>query len=167
MARKRQNLGSAGPVPASGYYLVKVAPETSTTDDLANTVKRGGPVGVHRFSSLNAARLAAIVARERERTSISLNMALHPVEYIRETQILEHPDGRGGFVNFANLGWMTDTLSLPSGNLGIGVVKPWDSFDTTVSFGAAAWRRPRIAIIDGGFALRYGNRCTAQRKPRF
>jgi hypothetical protein len=141
------------PLQPAGAYLLRVNPKLSALDDLPRSVKRAGMSGRYVFSSMEGARLTALVGRERLASNVSLNFAMHPTDYINETQILEGKDGNGNTFNYANQPYTTATLDLNKQQLGIGVVRAWDYlWYKGIPFGHP-WRRPVVAIIDGGFAL--------------
>ena len=77
-------------------------------------METGGSHGLHLFSSEHAARLGALLAREKLRGS------LHPAA------VEEHPDGAGGFWDAERWWWRTedDDLNIPGDQvLSLGVVR--------------------------------------------
>ncbi len=148
-ARKRGK-----PAPPRGAYLVRVDPRRSPLDDLAASMRSAHLAGRYAFSSEDAARIVALVARERRGTDISLNPSLQPTELEVEKQVIEGlwPDGTR--FNYAAQPYTTATRDLATSQLGIGVVRAWDYLRYKgIPLGQKPWRRPVVAIVDGGFAL--------------
>jgi hypothetical protein len=142
------------PAPPSGAYLIRVDVRRLNLDGLARSMERAHITGHYLFSSLDGARLVALVARERQALSISLNPQMHPMEVINETQILEGMQSNGTTFNYAEQPYTTATLDLSKQELGIGVIRAWDYLAYKgIPLGRKSWRRPILAIIDGGFAL--------------
>jgi len=130
--------------PATGFYLVRVDPTTSTLDDLAANGQRSGEHGRVRFSSEGAARLAALVVRERPDLDVGVNIAMHGNDFVKTANVLENPDGSGGFVDFAKKPYMQLAR----------VIQAWDYLEYKgIPFGPVPWHAPTIAIVDGGFEL--------------
>ena len=138
------------PIEPSGWVLLRIDPSRSELGDLQRSLAAGPLSGQYRFSSDDAARLIALIAREKH-LGIGPNIVLHP------TAINEHPDGAGGFLDASRFPWMTeddDPNTSGDQGLSIGVIRAWDYLKyhnlppTNGSF-----RPARIAIVDGGFAL--------------
>jgi hypothetical protein len=141
------------PAPPSGAYLIRVDAQRSNPDDLGTSLERVHLTGRYTFSSLDGARLVALVARERPTLSVSLNPALHPTDVINRTHVIEGQLPNGTRFDYAVQPYTTATRNLQNGQLGIGVVRAWDYlWYKGIPFGKV-WRRPILAIIDGGFAL--------------
>ena len=82
--------------------------------------------------------------RERPNIDVGVNLAMHGNGFVKTANVLENPDGAGGFVDFANKWYMQLAR----------VIQAWDYLEYKgIPFGPAAWRAPTIAIVDGGFAL--------------
>jgi hypothetical protein len=140
-------------LPPSGWYLIRVDLQRSPLEDFSANMERTGVVGEYVFSSSDAARLIALVSREHEHQQVGPNFLVYPQDVSFETEILEHPDGKGGHINAANFGWMTGYLDLPKNSLGIGVINAWDYLlYKGIPFGKP-WVVPIVAIIDTGFDL--------------
>jgi serine protease len=151
---RRVDLDSVAPASRAGFikmHLVEVDLGVIDDQEAAARMKSLPLHGRYRISSLKAVKLLAIQERERAAaTRVSLNLFMRPAA----TQALEQPDGKGGFIDFAQKGSMTDVLDLPTGKLGIGVVRAWDYLRYHgIPFGPKPWTRPLIAIVDDGFAL--------------
>lgn len=94
---------SAAAATSSGWYLVRVDPARSALDDLAANMQTGGSRGQHLFSSQPAARLAALLAREKQ-----TGRQLVPNFLLQPSTVSEHPDGSGGFLNAEDWWWMSE-----------------------------------------------------------
>jgi hypothetical protein len=140
--------------PPRGAYLIRVDPRRSPVDDLAASMRSAHLSGRYTFSSADAVRLVALVGRERRGADISLDPSLYPTGLDEETQILEGQGSDGKPFNYAAQGYTTGTRDLAKSQLGIGVVRAWDYLRYKgIPFGQQQWRRPVVAIVDGGFAL--------------
>jgi hypothetical protein len=131
---------------SSGRYLIQVDLSSSSLRDIATNMTDAGLVGRFVFSSEDAVRLAAILAREKAR-GISPNM----VAGGQQCTVCEHPDNTGGFLDAAKFPWMTeddDPTTPGDQGLSIGVIRAWDYLGYM-----GVPRRPIVAIIDGGFDL--------------
>jgi serine protease len=139
----------------SGWYLIRVDLRRSPVNDLSANMRSLGAKGRFVFSSVAGTRLAALVAREHvQKLQVGPNFLMYGNDFIVEKQILEHPDGMGGYVDFAPFSWMTDVRDLANNRLGIGVVKAWDYLlYKGIPFGPKPWTQPIVAIVDGGFDL--------------
>jgi hypothetical protein len=131
-------------MPATGFSLVRVDPSASPIDDLEVNAQRTNIKGTIRFSSEAAARLAALVVRERSTIEIGVNLVLRTNDFWKTKNVFEHPDGVGGFIDFASMPYMQLA----------NVVQAWDYLEYKgIPFGPVPWQPPVIAIIDGGFAI--------------
>lgn len=134
---------------SSGWYLIRVDPQRSATSDLDANMQAIGVGGTFAFSSAEAVRLAALVAREANQ-SVLPNILL-----TGDTE--EHPDGKGGYLDAATWWWMSEDEdpALPGDQgLSVGVVHAWDYLRYMgLPPSAGSWRPAKIAIIDGGFDL--------------
>lgn len=149
-----EDLPPPPPATPPAWYLIRIDPNHSSLDDIAASMQQSGIKGRYRFSSQEAVRLTALVAREHaQHVQVGFNFVMHGHDYIVEKTISEHPDGAGGFVNAASFGYMTDELDLSKGRLGIGVVKAWDYLAYKGIPVGKTWTRPIVAILDGGFDL--------------
>jgi hypothetical protein len=131
-------------MPATGFYLVRVDPSASPINDLEVNAPRTHQHGAIRFSSEAAVRLAALVVRERSTIDVGVNLALHGNDFWKTKNVFEHPDGAGGFIDFATKPYMQLA----------NVVQAWDYLEYKgIPFGPVPWQPPVIAIVDGGFAI--------------
>jgi len=134
---------------SSGYYLIRVDPAMSTMTDLAQNLVLAGAGGGIEISSPDAARLTALLLRERGVRRVSPNLV------IPETATQEHPEAGGGFIDASQWDWMSDT----SDGYSVGVVQAWEYLKywnvppMPEDFETAVWIPTRVAIIDRGFAL--------------
>ncbi|WP_181258943.1 S8 family serine peptidase [Nitrosospira multiformis] len=136
--------------PSSGWYLIRIDPQRSGLNDLATSMERGGSRGLHVFSSEDAARLGALLAREKVRNglTISPNILLH------HHRVEEHPDGAGGFLDAERWWWMTedDDPNMPGDQgLSIGVIHAWRYLSYKEVPSPGVWTPPIVAIVDSGF----------------
>lgn len=136
--------------PSSGWYLIRIDPQRSELDDLTFYMEQGGSHGLHMFSSEEAARLGALLAREKVRNGliISPNILLH------HGTVEEHPDGVGGFLDAERWWWMTedDDLNMPGDQgLSIGVIRAWRYLSYKGVPAPGVWTPPIVAIVDSGF----------------
>lgn len=137
-------------IPSSGWYLIRVDLKRSSVDDIAANMKRIGVTGRYVFSSSDSARLAALVAREDPK-KVGPNLLMYAHDVVIERNILEHPDGLGGFIDAAAFPWMTDVFGPPAG-LGIGVVRAWNYLRYKgIPPAQGNWSPPIVAIVDNGF----------------
>lgn len=149
-------LGEDGTVRAaqtgsSGWYLVRIDPQRSTTNDLAANMQSAGVGGAFVFSSDDAVRLAAVVARE-------VTSHVLPNLLMYGDGIPEHPDGKGGNVDAATFWWLTeddDPATPGDQGLSVGVVHAWEylRYMGLPPTAGGSWRPIKIAIVDGGFDL--------------
>ena len=142
-------------VPRTNWYLVRVAPSTSSLNDLATNLEAGGVIGNVTFSSEDAARLAAIVAREAPQGAWA-NLLMY------STSSLEHPDYSGGHLDAELWPWMTeDDKPYTPGDQGlsVGVIHAWDYMiykavpPVAIGQGTIEFTPTRVALVDNGFAL--------------
>jgi Subtilase family len=140
------------PPTSSGWYLIRVDPAHSSLDDLAANMERGGSRGRHLFSSEEAARLGALLGREKlsEKRTVGPNFLVSPAA------VEEHPDGSGGFLDASSWWWMTDDAdpAAPGDQgLSIGVIRAWRYLGYKKVPPIGIWSPPIIAIVDAGFDL--------------
>ncbi len=142
-------------VPQSEWYLVRVELSRSSLDDLSENMEAAGVQGELAFSSEEAARLAAIVAREAAQGAWA-NLLMYL------TSSLEHPDYSGGYLDAESFPWMhEDAYPYTDGDQGlsVGVTRAWDYLaymnipPTPPPGGSVSWSPTRVAVIDSGFAL--------------
>ena len=140
--------------PPPDWHLLRVNLSRLSSERLVEDMRALGRTGAYRVSSPETAKLLALIARSRRQgLTVGVNLLLHGSDFIIESVVNEHPDGAGGFINYATFGFMTDALDLPNGNMGIGVVKAWDYLRYKgIPFGKT-YTIPKVAIVDGGFAL--------------
>ncbi len=135
---------------SSGSYLIKIDTSTSTVDDLSTSLGGRNVGGHYSFSSERAAATASVLARETGRD-------LRPNFLFAPTAITEHPDDSGGFLDAETWPWLTeddDTSTPGDQGLSVGVTHAWEYLDYIgVRPENGSFSPPRIAIIDGGFAL--------------
>ncbi len=137
---------------SSGWYLLRIDPSTSAMDGLADGLTKAGKRGVYRFSSEDAARTLAVVARER-----GSSIAINPLANLDAS--LEHPKDAAAttFVDAAMFPWFTeDSDPATPGDQGLstGVTHAWDylSYHGILEV-PGTYYVPKIAIIDIGFDL--------------
>jgi len=133
----------------------------SSLDDLANNAETAGIEGNLVFSSEDAARLAAVVAREAKDGAWANQL-------LRVETSSEHPtggvDGNGNptFFDFEQFFWMTedDNPFTPEvDGLSIGVTRAWEYLTyknvppAPPPGGSVTFSPTRVAVIDVGFAL--------------
>lgn len=134
----------AASAPATGFYLLRIDPAASGLTDLEANGRRAEQHGRIRFSSDAAARLAALVIRERPQIEVGVNLAMHGNDFVKTKNVLENPNGSGGFIDFAAKAYMQLAR----------VIQAWDYLEYKgIPFGSKPWRAPTIAIVDGGFAM--------------
>ncbi|MDF1556245.1 MAG: S8 family serine peptidase [Deferrisomatales bacterium] len=142
----------AGLPDATGWYLIRVNPYRSSLEDLLANMERGGIRGHWVFSAEEAARLAALVAREWE-LGVSLNFTMELAQH----SVPEHPDGSGGNLDASTWWWMTedDDPGAPGDQgLSVGVVHAWEYVQYKGYPPVDVPYQPvRVAIIDTGFDL--------------
>lgn len=133
----------SSPPSSSGWYLIRVDPSHSPLDDFAAHMEQGGSRGLHLYSSEDAARLGALLAREKlQGRGVGPNIILAPFA------VEEHPDGSGGFLDAEGWWWMTDQ------DLSLGVVRAWRYLSYKgVPPPSGTWTPPTIAIVDAGFDI--------------
>ena len=135
-------------VPSTRPYVVHVDLSAAPRDDLPANLAPLDYEGTFAFSSENAARTVALVAREGPTIAVSLNQLTFP------DSIDEHPDGSGGFIDWETRLWMTeDDDSTVAGDQGlsIGIARAWKFLEYAGVPNFAA--RGSVAIIDAGFSL--------------
>lgn len=149
------------PIEQSQWYLVRVDLSRSPLDDLPASAEAAGVQGNLVFSSEDAGRLGAIIAREAPNGAWA-NLLIHALSSS------EHPtalDGNGNpiaFLDFENRFWMTeddDPFTSGDQGLSIGVTHAWDylaykNVPPVPPPGQSVFFSPvRVAVIDAGFAL--------------
>jgi hypothetical protein len=136
---------------SSGWYLIRVDLQRSALDDLSANLEAAGMSGQVRFSSEDAARLAALVAREMPRHAVSANPLGYP-----DTSA-EHPDGSGGNIDAETWPWMTeddDPLTSGDQGLSVGVTHAWRYLQYMgLPPSEGTWTPIYVAVIDSGFDL--------------
>lgn len=138
---------------SSGWYLIRVDLSRSSLDDIGAHMEKLGQRGHYIFSSEEAARLAALLAREASRGVL-------PNSVMQGNMVKEHPDGSGGNLDAENWWWMTEQDSpctpgtIDSGGISVGVIYAWRylRYKELPPF-EGVWDPPIVAIVDGGFAL--------------
>lgn len=149
-------------VERSSWYLVRVDLTKSSLDDLPNNVEAVGIEGHLFFSSEDAARLMAIVAREAKD-------GVGPNHLLRVETSPEHPTGNVDsygnptFIDFEQFFWMTEDdnpFAPDDQGLSIGVTHAWEFLaynhipPAIPTDGSSVFFTPvRVAVIDVGFAL--------------
>ncbi len=141
---------------SNGWYLIRVNPTRSSLSDLTGHMEASGLHGQFKFSSEDAARLAALVAREKRKGDqrIAPNFVTH-----QHCDVCEHPDGSGGNVDAGKFWWMTedDDLVTPGEQgLSVGVIHAWEYLrymHIPPPPPGGIWQPPIVAIVDGGFDL--------------
>ena len=137
---------------SSGLYLIEVDLSRSSLDDFRANMGRAAFKGEHVFSSDAAARLVALLARERK-------APVGPNVVLRGAATQEHPKADGSYLNAETWPWMTedDNPSTPEEDgLSIGVYRAWDYLtykNIRSGAGAGQYVPTYAAIVDGGFAL--------------
>ncbi|MEZ4521398.1 MAG: S8 family serine peptidase [Thermomicrobiales bacterium] len=141
---------------SSGLYLIQVDPELSGLDDLDENMVAAGIEGEFRFSSENAARLIAILARERDKP-------IGPNIVMRGDAVSEHPQTGGGNLDAESWPWMNEDDDLNQAGdqgLSVGVTHAWDYLSyqgvppsAGPDGGSSEWNPTYVAVIDSGFAL--------------
>lgn len=141
-------------LPATtGWYLIQVDPAFSQLDDIAPSMEAAGLRGNWSFSSEEAAKLLAMVARETG-LSISPNFLASPSQ---SCTVCEHPLSNGDYADAAKWWWMNednDPNTPAFEGLSIGVIHAWEYLKYK---GYPPMNMPyypvRVAVIDGGFDL--------------
>lgn len=137
---------------SSGLYLIRVDLEESSLEDLADNMAAAGIEGEFQFSSENAARLIAILARERDKP-------IGPNIVMRGDTVPEHPQTGGGNLDAEQWPWMNeddDPNQAGDQGLSVGVTRAWDYLsykDVPPSGDSSVWTPTFAAVIDSGFAL--------------
>jgi serine protease len=137
-------------VPRSNWYLIRVNLTRSSLDDLPSNMTKAGIKGTVVFSSENAARLTAVVAREARKGAWA-NMLVYG------TSSLEHADYSGGHLDAETFPWMQeDSDDYRDGDQGfsVGVTHAWDALAyKQIPPTSGSWSPVRVAVVDNGFAL--------------
>jgi hypothetical protein len=138
------------PIESDGWYLIRVDTSRSEIGDLARNLAAAPLGGRYRFSSETAARLIALIAREK-------HLGIGPNVVLRMSNVPEHPDGAGGNIDASRRFQMTedDNPNVPGDQgLSVGVVHAWEYLKYLgLPPRNGSFRPARIAIVDGGFAL--------------
>src|SRR5262249_8062014 len=123
-------------------------PKRSSLDDFAQNMQRAGVKGQTIFSSENAARVVALLARETS-LKAQADSLLHETD-----DSLEHPISGDSFLTPGNWPWMGKYEPLS-----IRVTYAWDYLryhdtpPTPMGGGSAFFTPVVVAVIDRGFAL--------------
>jgi len=136
---------------STGWYIIRVDPSLSSLDDMDANLEALGFLGSWAFSSEEAARLAALAARETD-LEVSPNFLMK----MDQCKVCEHPDDSGGNVDFATRWWMTeDDNSTQPGDQGlsIGVIHAWQYLKYMGYPPMGPYTPVKVATIDGGFDL--------------
>ena len=138
---------------STGYYLIQIDPAFSQIDDIAPNMEAAGLRGNWSFSSDEAAKLMALVARETG-SGITPNFL---TKSDQSCTVCEHPLSNGDYADAATWWWMNEddnpATSAVEG-LSIGVIHAWEYLKykgyppMNVSYYPV-----RVAIIDRGFDL--------------
>lgn len=149
------------PDSAFKMCLIRVNLQLSETGDLESNMEKAGLKGAFKFSSNDAAKLTAILARER-------HLPIRPNSLLdgAQSRSMEHPitvgPGSDSLLDFSRLPWMTEDDFLPTTateGLSIGVIHAWDYLSymgvgvPALNTSSVSWTPTRVVIIDGGFAL--------------
>jgi hypothetical protein len=126
-----------------GFVLVRVDPALSTLNDIAVNMERAGLRGEWTFSSADAARLAALVARERPVWDVGLNQ----IADFSTCTVCEHPDDSGGYLEFATKWWMGES------GVSVGVVRAWEYLRYQGYPPLTPYYPTWVAVVDSGFDL--------------
>jgi hypothetical protein len=131
---------------SSGFYLIHVDLARSSLSDLQKGMTAHHLTGQFKFSSLEAARLLALVGREA-------NSGPNYIGKDHAAQIPEHPDGMGGNIDAATFNYLNGSAPLQT-----DVIRAWQylrykGFPPDNSADFSKWRPSVIAIADHGFAL--------------
>jgi hypothetical protein len=147
-----EGLTPAGYHPRNnGLVLIRVDLGKSDVADIAADMNAVGVDGRFTFSSQDAVRFVAMLARERK-------LPLAPNMIVRGADSKEHPTDTGGNLDAERFPWMTDDDNRSTPNfdegLSVGVARAWDYLSYKHAVGQPGERIPTYAaIIDGGFAL--------------
>ena len=140
---------------SSGLYLIRVDLDRSSLTDLPSNMAVAGFDGHFTFSSEKAARLVALLARERD-------LPIRPNTVMRPQATTDHPVTGGGNLDASEWPWMTEDdfwLTPEEDGLSVGVVNAWDYLEYMCALPChepgetVDWNPVYAAIIDGGFAL--------------
>jgi hypothetical protein len=136
--------------PSTGWYLIEVDPALSSLTDLSKNMEAVGLHGKWTFSSEDAARMSALLARERA-FRVSPNM----VGNLQQTcTVCEHPASNGSNLDAALFWWMTeddDPKTPDDQGLSIGVLHAWDYLKYKGYPPLTPYAPVILAIIDSGF----------------
>lgn len=131
-----------GMAPTTGFVLVDVDPATSPLGDFAVNMEAAGLRGAWTFSSDAAARLTALVARERADHQITLNQIAD-----FNCSVCEHPADGGGYLDAATWWWMGEN------EVSVGVIRAWEYLRYQGFPPTTAYYPTWVAVVDSGFDL--------------
>ncbi|AFU58858.1 putative peptidase [Candidatus Nitrososphaera gargensis Ga9.2] len=137
---------------SSGWYLIRVDLERSSLNDLSSNMEQLNLTGQVVFSSQDAARLAALIARESDQD-------ISPNFFARPGAVIEHPDYGGGNLDAERWTWMTedDNPGAPGvQGLSVGTVNAWNYLRymrIPPPPPSGIWSPAIVAIVDAGFDL--------------
>jgi hypothetical protein len=135
-----------------GWYLIRINPMISGLDDFAVNMEAAGIKGNWTFSSELAARVIALIAKEKDRQA-EPNLIL---KLDNQCEVCEHPWAADIYFDAAKWWWMTeddDPNTAGEQGLSIGVVHAWDYLRYKGYPPTEPHYPVRVAIIDEGFDL--------------
>ncbi len=129
----------------SGFYLIRVDLKRSSLSDIAPNMEAAGVTGPFRFSSEDAVRLAALIAREKDRV-LSANPLVTPLAVVPEHPVrIPSLDAFVGNFLAPNQVWFNGASSVGS---------PSGSFrDSGQALGGHATRGVALAFLDNNPGL--------------
>jgi hypothetical protein len=137
---------------STGWVLIKIDPARSPLDDFAPNMEAAGVRGQWSFSSEDAARLVAMIAREQDQQA-GANFIM---ELAQSCTVCEHPLGGGNYIDAAKWWWMTeddDPATPGDQGLSVGVVRAWQYLRYKGYPPTVPYYPVRVAVIDEGFDL--------------
>jgi hypothetical protein len=143
-------------LPSSGWYLIRVDLQRSALDDLKSNGSAVGLRGAFRFSSEDAARLAALVFREAPQLAVGASLLVQDDSL--EHPLVASPSVPTDYLDSATWAWMiedSDATMPGDQGLSIGVIQAWNylRYHGLPPVGGGTWFRPTVAVIDRGFDL--------------
>jgi hypothetical protein len=136
---------------STGWYIIQVDLSLSSLDDIDANMEALGFLGDWAFSSEDAARLAALAARETE-----LGITPNFLVTMDQCTVCEHPDNSGGNLDATTWWWMTEDDDLgQTGDQGlsIGIIHAWQYLKYMGYPPMGPYTSVKLATIDGGFDL--------------